>query len=96
MLNEHLWSLSSGVHTQVVGPMTSFWAHFRHILAPKSSQTPFGYFFADFVFFVSLEWLCIGITMLLILLHLWISPCTRYFFLFEVSCFSTKVACTTC
>ena len=45
MLNEHLWSLSSGVHTQVVGPMTSFWAHFRHILAPISSQPPSIYFF---------------------------------------------------
>ena len=45
MLNEHLWSLSSGVYTQVVGPMTSFWAHFRHILAPITSQPPSGYFF---------------------------------------------------
>ena len=42
-LKGHLWLLSSGVHTQVVGPMTSFWAHFRHILAPLSSQPPSSY-----------------------------------------------------
>ena len=46
MLNEHLWSLSSGVHIQVVGRMTSFWSHFGHILAPISSQAPSNYFFA--------------------------------------------------
>ena len=46
MLNEHLRSLGSGVHTLVVGRMTSFWADFRHILALRSSQPPSRYFFA--------------------------------------------------
>ena len=43
MMNNHLWSLSSGFYTQVVRPTTSLWVQNTAKLALKS--TPFAYFF---------------------------------------------------